>query len=71
MIYEYRCGCGNKWEEVRKLSDYSQPAFCECGEVGKRVLSALPSSSRRTHPDVKQDIHELVAGVPASNYTEI
>lgn len=71
MIYEYRCGCGSKWEESRKLSEYSQPAACDCGEVGERVLSSLPSSFRRTHPDVKQDIHELVAGVPASNYTEL
>lgn len=70
MIYAYKCKCGNKWEVKRKLCDYSLPATCDCGEVGIRVLSVLPSSSRRTHPDIKQDIHELVAGVPASNYTE-
>lgn len=42
-----------------------------CGEVGKRMLSALPSFFRKTHPDVKQDMHEMIAGEPASNFTEV
>lgn len=34
------------------------------------MLSVLPSYYVKTHPDIKQDIHELIAGEPASNITE-
>ncbi len=70
MIYEYGCECGAEWDETRKLRDVSAPAYCKCGKKGTRIISAVPSFTRRTHPDVKQDMHELVAGIPG-NYTEI
>ena len=70
MIYEYSCDCGNRWEESLKLKDRFSPVFCECGKRGTRLLSAVPSFFRKTHPDVKQDMHELVAGVPG-NITEL
>ncbi len=70
MIYEYGCECGAKWDETRKMCDVHAPAHCECGKKGTRIFSAIPSFTRKTHPDVKQDMHELVAGIPG-NYTEI
>ena len=70
MIYEYGCKCGTEWIETRKLRDFAAPAYCKCGKEGSRIYSAIPSFSRKTHPDVKQDMHELVAGVPG-NTTEI
>jgi len=66
MIYEYKCKCGNQWSETRKMEDRNEPSQCNCGKMGRRVLSALPSYYNRTHPDIKQDIHELVAGVPGN-----
>jgi hypothetical protein len=71
MIYAYKCECGNQWEDHKKLCDFSQPSYCKCGEEGAKVLFATPSFFRKTHPDIKQDMHELIAGEPASNFTEI
>ncbi len=70
MIYEYGCECGAKWDETRKLCDVYAPARCKCGKKGIRIISAVSSFIRKTHPDVKQDMHELVAGIPG-NYAEI
>lgn len=66
MIYTYKCECSNRWEEHKKLCDSSQPSFCECEKEGAKVLFATPSFFHRTHPDIKQDIHELIAGEPAN-----
>ncbi len=71
MIYEYQCECGNKWEDIRKLSERDIPSYCNCGEEGIRLISVVPFFFKKTHPDVKQDIHELIAGEPASNITEL
>lgn len=71
MIYEYRCGCGNSWDDVRTVAERHNPSYCKCGKEGTRIISAVPSFFRKTHPDIKQDIHELVAGEPASNFTEL
>ena len=70
MIYEYQCSCGNKWERLCSLKDKETPSYCQCGKEGERLISAVPFFFRRTHPDVKQDMHELVAG-ESGNYTEI
>ena len=69
IVYEYGCVCGNKWDEWQK--NYSDPVYCECGEKGVRLISSPAIIQRKTHPDVHQDMHELIAGVPASNFTEI
>ena len=73
MIYEYRCTkCAIIWEKKCSLENRNKPSKCTlCGKAGKRMLSAIPSYFNRTHPDIKQDISELVAGIPASNLTEV
>jgi len=73
MIYEYQCSsCERVWELFRSIEDRDYPTRCnKCGGDGKKILSANPSWFNRTHPDVKQPMEELVAGIPASNYTEV
>jgi len=73
MIYEFKCNdCKATWSVTRKLDEWDHPSFCpKCTGEGKRVLSALPWFFNKTHPDVKQDMHELVAGEPASNFSEV
>lgn len=72
MLYEYKCGsCKTTWEVKRPLAEWDKTSQCQCGSEGRRILSALPSYFNRTHPDIKQDIHELVAGEPPSNITEL
>lgn len=72
MLYEYSCTvCDINWEKVSSVKDRNNPSLCpSCNTPGKRWLSAVPFHFSKTHPDVKQDMHELVAGVPASNLTE-
>lgn len=69
IMYEFKCVCGNQWDEWKNNS--SDPAICKCGEAGVRLLSSPSIIQRKTHPDVHQDMHELIAGEPASNLTEI
>ncbi len=33
---------------------------------GTRLVSTVPWWFNKTHPDIKQDMHELVAGVPGN-----
>lgn len=73
MIYEYKCNtCEIAWDVQRPLKNYDLSSPCpSCNKEGMRLLSVLPMHFRKTHPDIKQDIHELIAGEPASNYTEL
>ena len=72
MIYEYQCQrCDRVWELFRPMSRRDHRTACTCGGAGKPILSSVPSWFNRTHPDVKQPMDELVAGVPASNFTEV
>lgn len=67
IMREYGCDCGNKWDGW----DTTDPVCCECGKEGVRLLSSPAFFHRKSHPDVHQDMHELIAGEPASNLTEI
>ena len=40
--YEYRCPRGHDFERVLPVADYKTPQECECGAMGRRVLS-LPA----------------------------
>lgn len=71
MIYEYSCSCGKTWTKHRPVKDRNKPTVCECGGTGKRLISAVPWYFNKTHPDVKQDMHEMIAGEPPSNLMEI
>lgn len=72
MIYEYQCYvCQINWTRHCSVEDRNKPEPCpECGEPGIRIVSAIPSYFHYTHPDVKQDMHELVAGEPPGNLLE-
>lgn len=39
-LYQYRCECGNRFEEFKKLVDYQAPAECACGALARRAISA-------------------------------
>jgi len=72
MIYEYKCdGCSNLWVRECALAERNNPEKCSCGGVGRRLISSVPFRHNRTHPDVKQPMEELVAGIPGSNMTEL
>ena len=73
MIYEYKCtSCENIWDKWRSIKDRNKKTRCPlCKEEGKLAVSGFDWYFHRTHPDVKQDMGELVAGIPASNFTEI
>ena len=39
-LYEYRCECGQEFEEIRPMSEYNEPASCpECGKSADRRVS--------------------------------
>jgi len=73
MIYEYKCGsCGDLFEDFRTVDERELPIKCACGGNGKIQVSRHTSwYFHRTHPDVHQDMHEIVAGEPPANFTEI
>lgn len=40
-IYEYRCECGKEFEELRLMSQYSEPSTCpKCGADANRIMSS-------------------------------
>jgi putative FmdB family regulatory protein len=40
MIYEYKCTkCEQTFDMTRPASEYKEDGTCECGGVGKRILS--------------------------------
>jgi len=72
MFYEYKCDqCEDVQELMRSVADRNAPVHCKCGSPARKIPSAFNWYFHRTHPDVKQDMHELVAGVPPSNFTEV
>ena len=39
-IYEYRCRCGEGFEKLKLMSQYSEPSTCpECGKKASRTMS--------------------------------
>ena len=73
MIYEYKCDeCDDVFEAFRAVRERKFPIKCDCGGDGEIQVSRHTSwYFHRTHPDVKQDMHEMVAGVPPANFSEI
>jgi hypothetical protein len=41
-LYEYRCGEGHVFERVLPIRSYLEPQFCECGEVGQKIILHAP-----------------------------
>jgi len=40
-LYDYRCEqCGSSFSALRKMSEASEAAACECGEMAERIISA-------------------------------
>ncbi len=40
-IYEFLCSCGNRFEKLCKMDDKPVSHCPECGEEGRRVVSAF------------------------------
>lgn len=40
MLYEYECPNGHTFERVLRVADYLLPQMCECGQWGKKIISA-------------------------------
>mgnify|MGYP000001543302 CR=1 FL=1 len=40
MLYEYECPNGHTFERVLRVVDYLLPQMCECGQWGKKIISA-------------------------------
>lgn len=38
-VYEYKCPKGHRFERVLKIANYLEPQTCECGEIGKKLIS--------------------------------
>ena len=39
-LYEYECGCGHKFEELRPMLMSSEDALCpKCGSLAQRIMS--------------------------------
>ncbi len=39
-IYEYRCSCGEKFEDIHRMSESSESQHCpKCGELAPRIMS--------------------------------
>lgn len=73
MLYEYKCiSCDHIWTKYRPVKDRHKKTRCSlCKEKGKLAVSRFDWYFHRTHPDVKQDIGEMIAGESASNFTEV
>lgn len=40
-LYDYRCEqCGSSFSALRKMSEASDAAACDCGEMAERIISA-------------------------------
>lgn len=39
MIYEYSCPLGHHFERVLPAADYQSRQVCECGAIGRRIIS--------------------------------
>jgi putative FmdB family regulatory protein len=63
-LYEYRCVCGNRIDQLRALAIRDIPADCErCGAPAARVVSAprlavVAATTRLAHERNERSAHE-------------
>lgn len=57
MIYEYTCRAGHTFEAQAKLADAHLPSLCDCGELGKRILS--PTRTTFVFADTRKRIRHI------------
>jgi putative FmdB family regulatory protein len=63
-LYEYRCVCGNRIDQLRALAVRNIPADCECcGAMAARVASAprlavVSATTRLAHERNERSAHE-------------
>lgn len=62
MLYEYECPNGHTFERVLRVVDYLLPQMCECGQWGKKIISAPTVFAS---PDVHYD--SPVTGKPITS----
>lgn len=39
--YSYKCKCGKEFDRFRPMSEYKEPAKCECGRMAERSVSEV------------------------------
>jgi len=40
-IYVHLCGCGNRFEEYKPISEAGKPALCKCGKKAKQIIDTM------------------------------
>jgi putative FmdB family regulatory protein len=62
-VYEYACPDCGTFSALRKMSDSRLPAYCACGALSPRILSAprlavMDSARRSAHERNEKSAHE-------------
>ena len=63
-LYDYKCELRGTFSMLRKMSEYSKPAYCDsCGELSPRIISApnlalVSKATRVAHERNEKAAHE-------------